>query len=299
MKVSRGKLAILSLISLSLTACNSSHAQHDGNARKITVATVRSKAVTFTERYVCRIKSHRDTDVRAPEPGILEAIPVREGQAVKQNDLLFRLRPTLAQQDAKNRHKAVSITAPFDGLVGRLSSPQESLVQKGQKLTTLFDNSHMWVYFNVPEGRFPKDKVAIPDEHKDDFKIELVLVNGHKFNQPGKLGAIPSGSDSKPGVTEFRADFPNPDRLLRDGQTGTVLIVWVQNDAVAIPKRATFQLHDKRYVWVVGKDDVAHRREIIVQNESDDFFVIKDGLAVDEKIIVDGIRQIRDNDKVK
>ena len=84
----------------------------------------------------------------------------------------------------------VSIKAPFDGVVGRLPRQQGSLVQKGETLTTLSDNSLMWVYFNVPEARYLEYKSANLDQHKDDLKIELVLANGNKFHQLGKLGAI-------------------------------------------------------------------------------------------------------------
>ena len=79
------------------------------------------------------------------------------------------------------------------------------------------------------------------------------------------------------GNIAFRADFPNPDRLLRHGQTGTVLISQVLNDAIVIPQRATLEVLDKRYVYVVDKDDVAHRREIVIQNEVEDQFVVRTG----------------------
>ena len=87
--------------------------------------------------------------------------------------------------------------------------------------------------------------------------------------------------------------------LLRHGQRGTVLISRVLNDAVVIPQRATFELLDKRYVYVVDKEDVAHLREIAIQNELEDLFVIKRGVGVDDKIILEGIRQVHDGEKVE
>ena len=126
-----------------------------------------------------------------------------------------------------------------------------------------------------------------------------MLANGNKFDQIGKIGAIEADFNNETGNIPFRADFPNPDRLLRHGQTGTVLISRVQNDAIVIPQRATFEVLQKRYVYVVDKDDVAHQREIAVQNELEDLFVIKNGLGVDDKIVLEGIRQVRDGDKVE
>ena len=106
-----------------------------------------------------------------------------------------------------------------------------------------------------------------------------MLANGNKFDQIGKIGAIEAEFNNENGNIPFRADFPNPERLLRHGQTGTVLISRVQNDAIVIPQRATFEVLQKRYVYVVDKDDVAHQREIVVQNELEDLFVIKEGLG--------------------
>ena len=71
------------------------------------------------------------------------------------------------------------------------------------------------------------------------------------------------------------------------------------NDAIVIPQRATFEILDKRYVYVVDKDDVVHQREIVIQNEMDDIFVIKKGLDVDDRIVLEGVRQVRDGEKVE
>ena len=96
-----------------------------------------------------------------------------------------------------------------------------------------------------------------------------MLANGSKFQQIGKIGAIEAKFNNETGNIPFRADFPNPDRLLRHGQTGTVLINRTLKNAIVIPQRATFEILDKRYVYVVDKDDVVHQREIVIQNELD------------------------------
>ena len=105
--------------------------------------------------------------------------------------------------------------------------------------------------------------------------------------------------NNETGNIAFRADFPNPDRLLRHGQTGTMLIHRTLKDAIVIPQRATFEILDKRYVYVVGKDDVVHQREITIQHELEDIFVIEKGLDVNDKIVLEGIRQVHDGEKVE
>ncbi len=346
MKVSPISTIILALISLFLSACSMHTEEQHTEAHKIVATNPVSKAVTLTQQYVCQIHSQRHIKVCALEKGYLEAITIREGQQVKEGDLMFKVIPILYQKKAEAElaeaklaqlefnytkklyeDKVVSqnevllleaklakaqanaqlaaaelnfatVKAPFDGIVDHLHHQQGSLVQEGEVLTTLSDNSLMWVYFNVPEARY-LEYMANLNQNKEDLQIELVLANGNKFEQPGKIGAIEADFNNQTGNIPFRADFPNPDRLLRHGQTGTVVISRVQNDAIVIPQRATFEVLQKRYVYVVDKEDVAHQREIVIQNELEDLFVIKKGLGVDDKIVLEGIRQVRDGDKVE
>jgi membrane fusion protein (multidrug efflux system) len=321
------------------------HEQH-----KIVVTSPKAKGVILTEQYVCQIHSQRHINVRALENGYLEQILVKEGQAVKKGDLMFKIVPVLyqarldaelaeaqlaqlefnntkklfadkvvsqnevkllqaklakAQAKAKLAAAEVNFTnviAPFDGIIDRLHEQLGSLIKEGDILTTLSDNSVMWVYFNVPEARYLECMAGL-DQHKDDERIELVLANENKFDQTGKIGAIEAKFNNETGNIRFRADFPNPHRLLRHGQTGTVLINRTLinrtlKNAIVIPQRATFEILDKRYVYVLDKDDVVHQREIVVQNEMDDIFVIKKGLKVNDKIVLEGMRQLREDEKV-
>jgi len=346
MRVSSFLAIILATVCLLLPACNSHHEEHHHQAHKIVATSPQSKSVTLTKQYVCQIHSKRHIMVRALETGYLEAIPIKEGQQVKEGDLLFRVIPVIYQKKAdaetaeanlvrleygytkslreknvvsenevslaaaklaKAEAKAdlakaelnfASVKAPFDGIVDRLHLQQGSLVQEGEELTSLSDNSVMWVYFNVPEARY-LEYMNEPEDERQGLAIELVLANGEKFEHVGKIGAIEADFNNETGNIPFRADFPNPDNLLRHGQTGKVLIHRQVHDAIVIPQRATFEILDKQYVYVVDKDNVAHQREIAVRNELEDLYVIDKGVQVDEKIVLEGIRQIRDGEKVE
>lgn len=200
------------------------------------------------------------------------------------------------------------ITAPFDGIVDRQYEQQGSLLEEGDMLTTVSDNSLMWVYFNVPEAAY-LDFRALPDavdpENPQQLKlpgahIQLQLANGSFFDQPaGETVTIESTFDHETGNILFRADFPNPERLLRHGQTGTLWIHRPIKDAIVIPQRATFEVLDKRYVYVVGDDGVAHQRAISVAHELDDVFVVESGLALNEKFVLEGVRQTREGEHVE
>ncbi len=222
-----------------------------------------------------------------------------EQKVVSDNEVKLRA-AELAKADAEAQLAQAeldfaTVRAPFDGIVDHLYAQQGSLVEQGEVLTTLSDNGQMWVYFNVPEARYLE---FMQDPHRDDLKIELLLANGKIFDHPGKIGAIEADFNNETGNIPFRADFPNPQGLLRHGETGTVLISRVQNDAVVIPQRATFEVLNKRYLYVIDKDNVAHQREIDIQEELEDVFVIEKGVGVNDKIILEGIRQIHDGEKV-
>ncbi len=91
----------------------------------------------------------------------------------------------------------------------------------------------------------------------------------------------------------------NPNGVLRHGQTGTILIHRTLKDALVIPQRATFELLDKRYVWVLDKDDVAHQKLITVKRELEDIFVVDSGLEATDKIVFEGIREVEEDKKVE
>ncbi len=225
-----------------------------------------------------------------------------EKKVVSQNEALL-LKAELAEAQAKaNLAEAelnfTDVRAPFDGIVDRLLQREGSLIKEGDILTTLADNSVMWVYFNVPEKYYLHYMATRKQREKED-KIELVLADGETFPQAGKIGAIEADFNNENGNIKFRADF----------RTRTACCVTVRpapsrsadrlKNALVIPQRATFELLDKRYVWVVDENNVAHQTLITVKHELEDIFVIDSGLDVKDKIVLEGVREVEEGAKVK
>jgi membrane fusion protein (multidrug efflux system) len=156
----------------------------------------------------------------------------------------------------------------------------------------------MWVYFNVPD-KYYLEYVAHRTQHEKEDRIELMLASGDMFPQSGTLGAIEADFNKETGNIPFRADFPNPDGLLRHGQTGTIKIGRPLKNALVIPQQATFERLDERYVWVVGDDHVAHQTQITVTHELEDVFVIGSGLDARDRIVLEGVREVQDGSKVE
>jgi membrane fusion protein, multidrug efflux system len=188
------------------------------------------------------------------------------------------------------------IRAPFNGLMDRFRVRQGSLLAEGDLLTVLSDNSKMWVYFNVPEAEYLNYKV---NEKKDSLmRVGLMMANNQMFKFPGVVETIEADFNNETGNIAFRATFPNPNGLLRHGETGNIQMAVPLKNALIIPQKATFEILDKKYVFVVDKDNVVKSREISVAAEIPDLYVVLNGLAEDEKILLEGIRKVRDDDKI-
>ena len=189
------------------------------------------------------------------------------------------------------------IKAPFDGIMDHFYVRLGSLVAEGELLTTLSDNNKMWVYFNVPEAEYLDYKTHVK---KDSLmSVNLMMANHQLFDYPGVVETIEADFNNETGNIAFRATFPNPKRLLRHGETGNILMTVPLNNALLIPQKATFEILEKKYVFVVDKDNVVRQREIKIGAEMPDLYAIKEGLAENEKILLEGLRKVRDKDKIE
>ncbi len=190
------------------------------------------------------------------------------------------------------------IKAPFDGIMDHFYVRLGSLVNEGDLLTTLSDNSKMWVYFNVPEAEYLSYKQLHSD--KDSLlKVQLLMANNQLFKYQGVVQTIEADFNNETGNIAFRATFPNSDALLRHGETGNVEMVVPFKDAILIPQKSTFEILEKKYVFVVGKDNIVKQREIKLAGEMPDLYVIKSGLLANERIMLEGIRKVKDGDKIE
>lgn len=189
------------------------------------------------------------------------------------------------------------IRAPFDGIMDRFQVRLGSLVDEGDLLTSLSDNSQMWVYFNVPEAEYLNYKSH--NEDNNSAKINLLMANNELFDYPGKVETIEADFNNETGNIAFRALFPNPKGLLRHGETGNIQMVVPLKNAIIIPQKATFEVLDKKYVYVVDQNNVVHAREVIIGAELPHLYVITKGLKNNEKILLEGLRKVKNNQKIE
>jgi membrane fusion protein, multidrug efflux system len=188
------------------------------------------------------------------------------------------------------------IRAPFNGIMDRFQVRLGSLVDDGDLLTTLSDNTSMWVYFNVPEAEYLEYESNV--KSKDKTKVNLMMANGKMFGHIGVVETIEAEFNNETGNIAFRATFPNPNRLLRHGETGNVLMTIPLNDVLLIPQKATFEILDKKYVFVIDKDNIVRSRPITIAAEMPHIYAVQSGLEETDKILLEGLRLVRENEKI-
>lgn len=189
------------------------------------------------------------------------------------------------------------IKAPFDGIMDHFYVRLGSLVNEGDLLTKLADNSRMWVYFNVPEAEYLDYKTR---SQKDSLiKVSLVMANNKLFDYPGVVETIEGDFNNETGNIAFRATFPNPKGLLRHGETGNVRMIVPYKNALIIPQKATFEILEKKFVFVVDNNNQVHTREINLAAELPDLYIVKDGLKESDHILLEGLQKVHDKDQIK
>lgn len=223
-----------------------------------------------------------------------------DSDIVSPNELAMskaKLEKAKAEVTMANTHlDFTNIKAPFDGIMDHLHVREGSLLDEGELLTTLSDNSKMWVYFNVPESEYLD--YAMSGNKTEKQQVSLLMANNKEFNQQGIVETIEGEFNNETGNIAFRATFPNPQGLLRHGETGSILMKVPLKAALIIPQKATFEVLDKKFVFVLDKDNILHQKEISIASELPHLFVIAEGLSENDKVLLEGIRLVKEGEHI-
>lgn len=187
------------------------------------------------------------------------------------------------------------IRAPFSGVIDRIKFKKGSLIDEGGLLTTLSNNRNVFAYFNVSEIEYLDFKSRKAD---DKQTVTLLLANGQEHKYKGAIETIESEFDNETGNLAFRAKFPNPELLLKHGETGKVRLTIPLTNALIIPQKCTYELQDKIYVYVVDKNNKLTSRNITIKQKLSNIYIIDKGLAVTDKILLDGLQYAKEDEKI-
>ena len=245
---------------------------------------------------------HRaEAEAKAVEMEYKNTKSLVEQNIVSPNELAVieaQLQKAQAEVELAKTHLAFTdIKAPFTGKMDRLEARTGSLLDEGELLTTLSDISTMWVYFNVPESEYLK--YAQNSASNEQTSVRLKLADGSIYAHQGVIDAIEADFDNHTGTIEMRASFPNPDEMLRHGQTGNILVDVDYPNALVIPQKATFQILDQNYVYVLDADNTLTTRHIEIAAELPHIFLVSEGLKEDDTILLEGLRRVSNGDRIK
>ena len=197
---------------------------------------------------------------------------------------------------ASERKQLSLITAPFTGIIGRIPNKRGSLLQDGDLISTLSDNTNIYAYFNVSEPEYLDYQQHAAERNK--LPLTLILANGTIFPVKGYFQNVEGEFDNGTGNIAFRAKFANVNRILRNGETGTVRMNIPVRNVMIIPQQSTYEIQDKKYVFVVDAGGYVHAHPIKIAFEKQNVYVVTEGLSINDKILVDGVQKVNDGDRI-
>lgn len=207
--------------------------------------------------------------------------------------------------NAKETLSFCTVTSPAAGVVGNLPYKQGALVSPSSSpaVTTVSDISAMEVYFSMTE----KDVLAMTrnagglNAAVDQYpSVKLRLADGTLYNHEGTVTKVSGVIDASTGTVSMIARFANPERLLKSGGSGSIVVPSINRGAIIIPQSATTQVQDKIFVYKVDKNNAVHYSEITVNPQNDGTnYIVTSGLAVGEKIVTNGIAKLSDKMTIK
>ncbi|MCX8532750.1 efflux RND transporter periplasmic adaptor subunit [Chryseobacterium luquanense] len=199
-----------------------------------------------------------------------------------------------------------TITAPVSGYIGRIPYKKGSLISRTDPspLTLLSDISEIYAYFSLSELDFiafqnKYQGATLEEKLKDMPMVELVIADNSIYPQKGKMTIVDGQFDKTTGAISVRAVFPNSNGTLRTGNTGRVRMPQLMSNAVVIPQESTFEIQDKTYVYVVGKDQKVTSKPIKISGKTENYYFISEGLQPGEKIVYVGLGSLKDGVSIK
>lgn len=227
-------------------------------------------------------------------------------------DQLNQARASVAQAraglvSAQKNLSYTRVTSPSDGVVGAIPNREGSLASPSsqQPLTTISDNSQVYAYFSLNE----KELLEITDNGKYSLDervgnmplVKMRLANGEIYPLEGRVATVSGVIDNATGAASVRALFDNQNGMLRSGSTGQIIIPRKDNNAIVIPQKATYDLQEKTFVYVLDDKNIAVGRPIEVLDINDGKnYVVTAGLQPGERIVVEGVGTVvKENQPVK
>ena len=202
-----------------------------------------------------------------------------------------------ALASAKEQLSYCYVKSPAAGVVGTLPFKKGALVSSSNVLTTVSNNSSMEVYFSVTEKAAMQLQAAglqsLPS-------VKLLLADGSTYGHEGKVTKMSGVIDQATGSVQLIALFQNPQRILKSGGAGTIVIPRQATDAIIIPQSCVSEVQDKKFIYLLGNDNKVKYSEIKVDPQNDGVnYIVTEGLKTGDKYVTNGITKLTDGMEIK
>lgn len=205
---------------------------------------------------------------------------------------------------AANDLSYTTVTSPCDGVTGTLPYRAGQLVGPDMQtpLTSVSDNSEMYVYFSIPENRMI-ELIRRHGSHDAVLKampaVKLFLNDGTEYDAAGRIESMSGVLDKATGSVSLRAVFPNREGLLHSGGAGNIGLAERLDSVILIPQGATYELQDKVYAYK-AVDGKAHAVRLSVRAVPEkNQYVVQSGLAAGDVIVTEGVGTLQDGAEIK
>ncbi|MBO9586417.1 MAG: efflux RND transporter periplasmic adaptor subunit [Flavobacterium sp.] len=240
------------------------------------------------------------------EKGIISKYDLESAQYTYESAVASLAQANAALVNAKVNLGYTTVTSPVNGVVGSIPFRLGSLVSSNtaEPLTTVSSIGNVYAYFAMNEKvllNFTKDAGgSLNQKIKSMPEVSLLLSDGSTYDQKGKIETVNGLINTETGTVNFRARFPNPKGIIRSGSSTTVRIPNDVKNVIIVPQSATFELQDKIFAVVVGKDGKTKNANItVLDNSAGNYYVVTSGLNAGDQIVLEGVASLKEGTEIK
>ncbi len=186
------------------------------------------------------------------------------------------------------------IRSPFNGIIDRIPFKIGSLISEGSLLTSISDIESVNAYFKVSEVEYLKYFNNKENDSLMNSKVQLILADGTVYPFNGKIETMETEFEIGTGALAVRAKFKNPDKVLKHGSTGKIVINEVLRNSVIIPQKSTLEIQDKNYVFLVDNNNMLIMKSFKPAQRYGDFYIVSEGLKAGDKIVFEGVQSLKE-----
>jgi membrane fusion protein, multidrug efflux system len=258
-----------------------------------------------------------EADVDAAKMQVAKVRPLVEKEIISKYELESAQYTLKAKEAALAQAKATLVNAqtnlgytilrsPANGFIGTIPYKVGALINNTNTspLTTLSNIDNVFAYYSLNEKQLLQafattSGTTIQQKMNNMGAATLLLADGSIYPKKGKIEMASGLISTETGTATFKALFANPLGIIRSGASATVRIPTTIDSALVIPQSATYELQDKRLIYILGKDNrIASIGITTIPSDNGKYFIVSGGLKPGDKIVLEGLIGLKDNTQI-